>query len=69
MPDGLPDRSQYARDHEEIEEVLKNQRNTLQVVSVDIQASESTDGTTGRYDDHPVPLPSPSDRSESLLAR
>ena len=67
MPDSLPHRSKDSRDHEVVEEVLENNRRTLQIIPVHVDGGYRAYYPTCGYKQHPIPLPSSADRMKSFL--
>ena len=65
----LPHSREKARNHKIPEQSLYDDPTAQQVVSIDINSRDAADGPACRYEQHPVPLPSPPDCSEPLLLR
>lgn len=69
VPDSLPDAGQGTHVEQHPEEGGDDDGDLRQVVSVDVDANNQADEAGDRHGNHPVPLPPPADRSESLLGR
>ena len=69
MSDTFPHRSKNARHHEIEEEVLKDNSDTLEVISIHIHSRNAANDTTNSNKKHPVPLPSTSYRMKPLFIR
>lgn len=69
MPYAFPYNSHYTRHHHIEEENLYNDSDALDVVPIHVNRRYSPYNGTGRYKQHPIPLPSPPYSSESLLLR
>ena len=69
VPNAFPHGRQQAGHHEVPEEGLNDDPRALQVAAIHVDGRDTTDGPTGRHEEHPVPLPSPADGAKPLLLR